>query len=128
MTELWIPASPQTVQWGYLSALEDPIAHVRSGDTVRIDTVSHEGLMPDQGEPAQFFERFGVPAPQVQADAIEIYARVQHSTLGPHIITGPVHVAAAEPGDVLIVDILDVVPRVPYGVNSMRLGKGALPG
>jgi acetamidase/formamidase len=47
---------------------------------------------------------------------------------GPHIITGPVAVDGAEPGDVLKVDILSVVPRVAYGVISNRHGKGALPG
>ena len=47
---------------------------------------------------------------------------------GPHIITGPVAVEGAEPGDVLKVDVLAVTPRVPYGVISNRHGKGALPG
>ena len=45
---------------------------------------------------------------------------------GPHVITGPVLVEGAEPGDVLKVETLDATPRVPYGVISSRHGKGAL--
>ncbi|MFM7524493.1 MAG: acetamidase/formamidase family protein, partial [Betaproteobacteria bacterium] len=47
---------------------------------------------------------------------------------GPHIVTGPVAIVGAQPGDVLKVEILAVTPRVPYGVISNRHGKGALPG
>lgn len=45
---------------------------------------------------------------------------------GPHVITGPVFVEGARPGDVLKVETLSAVPRVPYGVVSSRHGKGAL--
>jgi acetamidase/formamidase len=47
---------------------------------------------------------------------------------GPHIVTGPVEIEGAEPGDVLKIEVLSIVPRVPYGVVSNRHGKGALPG
>ncbi|WP_345516493.1 acetamidase/formamidase family protein, partial [Phytohabitans houttuyneae] len=46
---------------------------------------------------------------------------------GPHVVTGPIHVDSAEPGDVLKVEMLSMLPRVPYGVISSRHGKGALP-
>src|SRR5690606_32612841 len=45
---------------------------------------------------------------------------------GPHVVTGPVAIEGAEPGDVLKVEILAVERRVPYGVISNRHGKGAL--
>ena len=45
---------------------------------------------------------------------------------GPHVVTGPVYVEGAEPGDVLKVETLEAIPRVPYGVVSSRHGKGAL--
>ncbi len=45
---------------------------------------------------------------------------------GPHIITGPVEIAGAKAGDVLMVAMLALEPRVPYGVISNRHGKGAL--
>jgi acetamidase/formamidase len=124
---LHIGSGPETVHWGYLSGALQPIARVRSGDVVSIDTVSHEGLLPDQGDPAGFFARHGIARPEVLEDAIAIYARVQHSGLGPHIVTGPVWIDDAEPGDTLAVHVLDARPRTAYGVNSMRTGKGILP-
>ncbi len=68
---------------------------------------------------------------QVLADAIALTdSPIEHDFKqdGPHVVTGPVAIAGAEPGDVLKVDILDLAPRVPYGVISNRHGKGALPG
>ena len=44
-----------------------------------------------------------------------------------HVITGPVAVEGAEPGDWLEVRCLEIEPRVDYGVNSARHGKGSLP-
>ena len=124
---LRIGSGPETVHWGYLSGASDPIAFVQPGDIVSIDTVSHEGLLADQGAPEEFFARYGIPRDQVLADAATIYAKVQHSGLGPHIVSAPVHIEGAEPGDVLAVHIIDATPRTPYGVNTMRAHKGGLP-
>ena len=46
---------------------------------------------------------------------------------GPHVVTGPIAIEDAEPGDVLKVEVLELEPRVPYGVISNRHYKGALP-
>src|SRR5579872_2094349 len=122
-----IRCGPETVHWGYLSGASEPIHKVRPGEVVTIDTLSHEGIMPDQGAPESFFARFGIAREAVLADLVGIYARVQHSGLGPHVVTGPVAIEGAEPGDVLAVHILEVAPRVSYGVNSMRMNRGGLP-
>jgi acetamidase/formamidase len=124
---LHLGCSPETVHWGYLSGAIEPVAFVQSGDTVTIDTVSHEGLMPDQGAPHDFFQRRGIAQQHLLADAAALYSTIQHSGMGPHIVSGPVHVAGAEPGDTLAVHIIEARPRTPYGVNSMRTGKGGLP-
>jgi acetamidase/formamidase len=47
---------------------------------------------------------------------------------GPHVVTGPISVAGAMPGDVLRVEVLRLDLRTPYGVVSNRHGLGALPG
>jgi acetamidase/formamidase len=124
---LQIGCGAETVHWGYLWGAAEPVAVVRPGDVVTIDTVSHEGLMADQGDPAAFFARAGIAREAVLAQAVEIYAKVQHSGLGPHIVSGPIWIDGAEPGDTLAVHVLDVQPLTPYGVNSMRTGKGGLP-
>jgi acetamidase/formamidase len=129
----YVPSTRATIKWGYLSnAADAPVLTVPSGATVIFDTLSHEGLLEDQGRnPLQYFASKGIPANQVLKDAIAItQSDLLHDFAkdGPHIITGPVAVDGAEPGDVLKVDILSVVPRVAYGVISNRHGKGALPG
>lgn len=122
-----VKSGPETVHWGYLWSAAEPVLRVEPGATVTIDTVSHEGLLADQGDPVGFFKRFGIPKADVLADAVAIYAKVQHSGAGPHIVSAPIYVEGAEPGDVLAVHVLAAEPRVPYGVNSARMGKGTLP-
>jgi acetamidase/formamidase len=94
--------------------------------------VSHEGLLEDQGrDPVAYFRSKGVSRDQVLDDAVAIAAKYSRHTRnfdldGPHVVTGPVHVDGAEPGDVLKIEPLSAMPRVPYGVISSRHGKGAL--
>lgn len=129
----YVPSTLETIKWGYLPNANDPaLLTVPSGATVVFDTVSHEGILEDQGrDPVKFFGSHGVPARMVLKDAIAITSSsLPHDFAkdGPHIITGPVAIDGAEPGDVLKVEVLAVTPRVPYGVISNRHGKGALPG
>jgi len=129
----YVPSTLSTIKWGYLpNASDAPVLTVPSGATVVLDTVSHEGILEDQGRnPVQYFGSKGVPSRMVLNDAIAItQSNLSHDFVkdGPHIVTGPVAIQGAEPGDVLKIDILAVTPRVPYGVISNRHGKGALPG
>jgi acetamidase/formamidase len=123
-----IGCGPETVHWGYLWGAAEPIAVVPPAAEVTIETVSHEGILADQGDPISFFARFGLPKEEVLADAVAVYTKVQHSGLGGHIVSGPVYVEGAEPGDVLAVRVLEATPRTPYGVNTMRMNRGGLPG
>ena len=129
----YVPSTLETIKWGYLpNATDAPVLTVPSGATVVFDTLSHEGLLEDQGrDPLAYFASHGVPVRMVLQDALAITGSAKahdFSKDGPHIITGPVAIDGAEPGDVLKVDVLAVQPRVPYGVISNRHGKGALPG
>jgi acetamidase/formamidase len=130
----YLRSHPDEVRWGYVpSTGSAPILRMRSGETVTVDTVSHEGILEDQGrDPVSWFGERGVGRGEVLTDAIAIarnYDRTPRNfdVDGPHIVTGPIHVSGAEPGDVLKVEILSALPRVPYGVISSRHGKGALP-
>ncbi|MDX6350677.1 MAG: hypothetical protein QOF84_5467 [Streptomyces sp.] len=129
----YLPSLPEQVRWGYVPALDSqPVLRIRSGETVTVDTLSHEGLLEDQGrDPATYFAHHGVPADQVLDDAIAVARDYTRTTRnfdvdGPHVVTGPIHVAGALPGDVLKIEVLSTLPRVPYGVVSSRHGKGAL--
>jgi acetamidase/formamidase len=129
----YVPTTPETVRWGSLPNLEaKAVLSVPSGSTVTIDSVSHEGVLEDQGkDPVKYFGQFGIKPEQVLNDAKAIAASsLEHDFAkdGPHVVTGPVEVVGAKPGDVLKVEILSLKFRVPYGVISNRHGKGALPG
>ncbi len=130
MPGLYVPARAGQVSWGFLpNRTSTPVATVRSGRVVTLDTISHEGLLEDQGQdPRAYFTDFGVPHRQVLKDAIAVAAKTPHSGPGPHVVTGPIAVRGAEPGDVLKIEVLRLQLRVPYGVISNRHGKGALPG
>ncbi|MEJ5945974.1 acetamidase/formamidase family protein [Pseudokineococcus basanitobsidens] len=128
--DVYLPCRPEEALWGRLPTRSTaPVERVRSGQVVTVDTVSHEGVLEDQGkDPLAYFTSFGVDPDAVLTDAIGVAARTPHDGPGPHVVTGPIAVRGAQPGDVLKVDVLDLAPRVPYGVVSNRHGKGALPG
>lgn len=131
MAIMHIASTPDTVRWGTLPLPGDrPVATVESDDILRIDTVSHEGLLEDQGrDPLAFFHAQGVRDEDVLADAIDIAGRVEHPQgAGPHVITRSIAVKDVHPGDWLAIDVLSLKPRVPYGVISNRDGKGVLMG
>jgi acetamidase/formamidase len=122
-----LPSNPDTVVWGYLPTGRPPVLTIRSGQTVRIDTVSHQGLI-NGTDPVQFFSAAGIPASEVLPDAIEIYNKAPRpKDAGAHVLTGPIFVVGAEPGDMLEVRVLDLQFRVPYGVNNSNKGTGVLP-
>jgi acetamidase/formamidase len=120
-------ATPGTVLWGYLAANLPPALTVKPGEIVEIETVSHQGLTTNK-DPENFFAGYGIPASDVLPDAMTIFAELKRPKgAAVHILTGPVYVEGAEPGDALEIRVLDVQFRVAYGVNNTGPGKGVLP-
>ena len=115
-----LPASPSTVVWGYYSAKAKPVLTVHSGDTVRIQTLS------TCGSTERLVEQ-GVAAADIPAYNADIYREVKDKGPGGHILTGPVAIEEAEPGDVLEVDIVKIDIDVPFACNGFAAGKGFLP-
>lgn len=129
----YVPSTLETITWGYLPNKDaKPVLSVPSGSIVTFDTVSHEGLLEDQGRDAEkYFRSKGVNKQLILPEAKMItQSKLKHDFQkdGPHIVTGPVEIQGAEPGDILKVEVIQVEPRVPYGVISNRHGKGALVG
>jgi acetamidase/formamidase len=125
-----LSSTPETTLWGYLPGENDTsVLTVDPGDRITIDTVSHEGILEDQGrDPVRFFGRHGVDPADVLPDAIEIAAHAEHlAGGGPHVVTGPIAVRGAVPGDRLVVRVDDLRPRAGYGIVSSRHGRGVLP-
>ena len=127
-TEHYIESTPENVIWGELYISEDePILNVKSGDIVTVETISHEGILSDQGDTVEFFTNAGIDRADILPDQLAVKEQLEQTGLGPHVITGPIYVEDAEPGDVLEIRTVNIDYRVPYGVISNRHGKGALP-
>ncbi|MGE6245906.1 acetamidase/formamidase family protein [Psychrobacter proteolyticus] len=129
----YVPSTLDTITWGYLPNRDaSPVMSVASGSVVTFDTVSHEGLLEDQGRDAEkYFKSKGVKNDFILDEAKTITkSKLKHDfdKDGPHIVTGPIEIKGAQPGDILKVEVINVEPRVPYGVISNRHGKGALAG
>jgi acetamidase/formamidase len=100
-----LKATLETIQWGAFDGAVDPVLHVSSGDIVNIECLAHHA-----GD-----------APDLLMDDVirEIYEKVppESRTPGVHILTGPIYVEGAEPGDTLECRVLHMEPRIKYGVN-----------
>jgi acetamidase/formamidase len=118
---------PGNVSWGLIPAGTPPALTVESGQSVRIDTVSQQGLTAGI-DPVAFFGEAGIAADNVLEDVKAIYAQVRREPgAGSHVLTGPIYVHGAHPGDMLEVRILNVDFRVDYGTNNSGPGVGAGP-
>jgi acetamidase/formamidase len=113
-------ATPQTVAWGYYSGQSKPVLTVHSGDTVRMQTLS------TCGSPERMIAN-GVKPEDIPPYTAPIYKEVTEKGPGGHILTGPVAIAEAEPGDVLEVQILKVDLDANFACNVFGVGSGFLP-
>src|SRR5215217_1946940 len=95
-----LPASPETVHWGYLDARVAPVLRIQSGDRVTIQTISGTPEIV-KAAPLGF---------EILPEYQSIFARHRRE-LGPHILTGPIYIEGASRGDTLEIDILDIELR-----------------
>lgn len=113
-----LEATPETVAYGYYWSQARPVLRIASGDIIDVDTLltnTPDGLA-----------RAGVADDRIQASLKAIVSQVTGERRGPggHILTGPIYVEGAEPGDVLEVKILSIDLAIDYGYNGC---KGVLP-
>jgi len=118
--EYTLPATPQTVAWGYYSGQSKAVLTVHSGDTVRMQALS------TCGSPERMIAN-GVRPEDIPPYTAPIYSEVKEKGPGGHILTGPVAIAEAEPGDVLEVQILKVDLDADFACNVFGVGSGFLP-
>jgi acetamidase/formamidase len=109
-----LEATPETVAYGFYWSDARPVLRVASGDIVDVDTL----LTNSPGGLA----RAGVPDEKIQASLKAITAAFPAGSPnrgpGGHILTGPVFVEGAEPGDTLEVKILSIDLPIDYGYNG----------
>ena len=122
-----LKSTPETILWGYIAANLPPVLTIKSGQTVEIETLSHQGLTTNK-DPERFFAGYGISGNEVLVDAKNVYSQAKRPKgASVHILTGPIYVDGAEPGDTLEIRVHDIKFRVPYGVNNTGPGKGVLP-
>ena len=116
----YVPSRPENLSWGWYPIDKEPVLTVRSGQTVRIDTLTHAGATQNEN-PETYLTGLGVPWEEILEDVVDFWAsrdeRPREGRSG-HVITGPIYIEGAEPGDMLEVQILDIETRVPWGINS----------
>lgn len=100
-----LDASPETCFWGFFDRDLAPTLKVAPGDVVEVEALTHHA-----GD-----------APDLLMDDVmhALWAAIPEGERGPgvHIMTGPIAVDGAAPGDVLAVRVLAMAPRFPFGSN-----------
>jgi acetamidase/formamidase len=105
-----LEATPSTVAYGHYWAETKPVLTINSGDIIDVDTLLTS--TPDR------LEKAGVAASEIQASLRAIVEQVKDRGPGGHILTGPVFVTGAEPGDALEVKVLSIDLPIAYGYNG----------
>jgi acetamidase/formamidase len=102
--------SPDTVVWGHYWSETPPVLQIKSGDIVKVHTL----LVSNPSE----LERIGIQSDDIEQELKDVQV-VDNRGPGPHVLTGPISVNGAEPGDVLEVRIRSVELAIPYGYNRI---------
>jgi acetamidase/formamidase len=105
-----LAAAPGTVAFGHYDPAKPGVLRIASGDVVEVTTLL-------TSNPTRL-QAMGLPAEEVQPELAAVYDEVNDRGPGGHILTGPIHVEGARPGDVLEVRILEVDYAIDYGYNG----------
>ena len=105
-----LPATPATVAYGYYWAAAKPVLRIASGDFVDVETLL-------TSTPARL-EANGVPSAEIEGSLRAVVDSVTDKGPGGHILTGPIYIEGALPGDVLEVRIESVDLAIPYAYNG----------
>jgi acetamidase/formamidase len=114
-----VKPTPKTVVRGYFSAEAAPVVRIRPGDTVSLESAMI-------ADPAMMREG-GIPDTAIREADRVIHREVKDAGPGPHVLTGPVYVEGAEPGDTLEVRIKAVDLAFDYAIIILCPGCGMLP-
>ena len=101
--DYFVPSRPETVSWGWYPLEREPVLTIQSGQTVRIKTLTH-AVTTQSEDPVGYLTAMGVPREDILQDVLDFWAsregRAREGRSG-HVITEPIHVEGAEPGDML---------------------------
>ena len=122
----FVPSTPENVAWGWFPIDKEPVLRIQSGETVRINTITHAGAT-QRVEPVEYLAQYDVGPEDIHQDVLDFWAsrdgRAREGRSG-HVITGPIYVEGAEPGDMLEIQILSLETRSNWGINNTSSGGG----
>src|ERR1044072_3815357 len=109
-----LEVTPGTVAYGYYWSEAQPVLRIAAGDRLGGDKLLTN--------PPEGLQRAGVAEEKIQASLRAVVGEVTGERRGPggHILTGPVYVEGAQPGDVLEVNVLSIDLAIDYGYNGCR--------
>src|ERR1051325_7708331 len=114
-----LKATPTPVAWGYYWSAAKPVLRIQSGDTVEMQCLT-------TSSPSSLANN-GVKPEDIEQELKTIYAELKEKGPGGHILTGPIYIEGAEPGDTLEVRIQKIRIATPYASNSFSPQRGVLP-
>lgn len=113
-----LKATKETVHLGGFSHLLKPALYVDSHDTIDVET--YTGFYVYEQAPSEFL------TPEL-IDICQNLPPEKKVSTGPHLLTGPIYIKNAQPGDILEIQLEEIYPSLPIGFNAIRSGWGALP-
>src|SRR5262249_32954952 len=114
-----LKATPRTIVWGYYDAKSKPGLKINSGDTVEVQTLLAGS--------AEILRSAFLPAAEIEQALLDVFNEVKDKGPGGHILTGPIYIEGAEPGDTLEVRIKDIKLALNYGFTGFIPKRGFLP-
>ena len=118
---------PENMVWGYFGADVPPVSRVKDGAVVEIQTVNPSGV--SRTDPEAFYKTNNLPIDDHAREVIAILKTVKPEPSGirGHMLTGPIFIEGAEPGDHIEIRVLDLTLPADFGVNSVWPGGGGIP-
>ncbi|XWW46509.1 acetamidase/formamidase family protein [Fibrella sp. USSR17] len=118
---------PENMVWGYFGADVPPVSRIKDGDIVEIQTVNPSGV--SRTDPEAFYKTNNLTIDDHAKEVIAIMKQVKPEPSGirGHMLTGPIYIENAQPGDHIEIRILDLTLPADFGVNSVWPGGGGIP-
>ncbi|MDO8421434.1 MAG: acetamidase/formamidase family protein [Parvibaculum sp.] len=117
----YLPATANTIHWGYFSRHIPPVLDIKSGDFVTIEALTQHAyddyermIENDPGAESVFHwtkDTKNVDRRGAGPMDGSTYGRGAGEGFGVHICTGPIAVQDAKPGDIIELRVLDIQPR-----------------
>ncbi len=124
-------STPDNLHWGGFPIGMTPGVTMKSGEVVRVDALSQQGLTGSL-HPVDYMAQFGIKPEEVLEDGIKFWetlparSAANQNYAGGHIMTGPIYIEDAEPGDTLAIEYLALDTRVDYGFNGTSPTSGVM--